>query len=674
MKRATGALAAGLVLGIAQAQVADSSAVSRSDTSGLRQLESVVVLPDTDGRHEAGQKALGSLDSYLAGNDAVDMVRRGAYAWEPLLNGMASERSIITVDGMRIYGACTDKMDPITSYVETSNLARARISNGVAGGQHGGTIAGGIDLERRRSVFTEKRTAEASASMGFESNNSQRILGASASFSGPKLRADLGATMRQAENYRAGHRNGLPAEVLHSAFNKVNLSTNLGYRPAPGKELEASLIFDKATDVGYPGLPMDVSLAQAVIAAVQYRRLPEAGPISLWETKVYYNTITHVMDDSQRPVVPMRMDMPGWSSTAGFYSKAYANVGKHRLRFTWSGHRNNSLAEMTMYPNDPAEPTMFMLTWPDINTLYTGLHGEDRLRLGVHSELTLRAGMGVHGNEVASLPGLRSLQLFHSNMQATRWRLLPSAGVSLGRHQGRFMHRIGAGYSERAPSVSEGYGYYLLNANDNYDYVGDPNMANERSWMVELGTTYSYGHLKLEVSGTWFRILDYIVGERRPDLLPMNITAAGVKVYGQLPHADVVNTALAASYRLAPRWVAGLDGSWRHGAAQNGSLLPLMQPLQVKGSVEYKVEGFSAMTHVLGSTANNPAFAYGETSKTGWTTCGASLSKELKWQKHGLTLNAGVDNLLDQWYTTFSDWAGIPAMGRNIYCHAVFTL
>ena len=44
------------------------------------------------------------------------MVKRGSYAWEPLINGMATERTVITIDGMRIFGACTDKMDPITSY------------------------------------------------------------------------------------------------------------------------------------------------------------------------------------------------------------------------------------------------------------------------------------------------------------------------------------------------------------------------------------------------------------------------------------------------------------------------------------------------------------------------------------------------------------------------------
>ena len=37
--------------------------------------------------------------------------------WQP-------RRTVVTIDGMRSVGACTDKMDPVTSYVEVSNLSK----------------------------------------------------------------------------------------------------------------------------------------------------------------------------------------------------------------------------------------------------------------------------------------------------------------------------------------------------------------------------------------------------------------------------------------------------------------------------------------------------------------------------------------------------------------------
>ncbi|MBP9080786.1 MAG: TonB-dependent receptor, partial [Flavobacteriales bacterium] len=196
----------------------DSLVKASLDTMSLLELENVVILPTDPGCHMHGSKPLGSLENYLTESNSVNMIRRGCYAWEPMLNGMSTERSVITVDGMRIYGACTDKMDPVTSYVETSNLSRARIKSGISGGEHGSTVAGSIDLERRRSGFKAKRSFGGSASAGSEANNNQRILGAALNYSSPAFYTDVDFTFRDASNYKSGHRSGTSAEVDHSQF------------------------------------------------------------------------------------------------------------------------------------------------------------------------------------------------------------------------------------------------------------------------------------------------------------------------------------------------------------------------------------------------------------------------------------------------------------------------
>ena len=45
---------------------------------------------------------------------------------------------------------------------------------------------------------------------------------------------------------------------------------------------------------------------------------------------------------------------------------------------------------------------------------------------------------------------------------------------------------FGLGYGERAPSVSEGYGFFLFNSFDNYDYIGNPNLKNEKAFEETL--------------------------------------------------------------------------------------------------------------------------------------------------------------------------------------------
>ncbi len=97
--------------------------------------------------HQKQRKPLSTLDEFLESSLSVNMVKRGAYAWEPTMNDMASERLAVTIDGMQIFGACTDKMDPITSYVDVSNLSEAQIASGQQGAAFGNNIGRWPQLE-----------------------------------------------------------------------------------------------------------------------------------------------------------------------------------------------------------------------------------------------------------------------------------------------------------------------------------------------------------------------------------------------------------------------------------------------------------------------------------------------------------------------------------------------
>lgn len=184
-----------------------AAAWAQKDSLAPVSLSEVVVISQKSPLHKAS-KTLGSVDDYLTGAGPVNMIRRGSYAWEPLINGMSSERGLVTLDGMRIYGACTDKMDPVTSYVEITNLARATVHSGQSGSSGGATIAGSIDLSRRKTGFGERQTGEASLGgmifSGFETNNRQKIGGGSVFHTREKFFADADITFRHAENYRAG--------------------------------------------------------------------------------------------------------------------------------------------------------------------------------------------------------------------------------------------------------------------------------------------------------------------------------------------------------------------------------------------------------------------------------------------------------------------------------------
>lgn len=653
-------------------QKIDSLAHPFPDSLATYQVQEVLIIGNPSGNYLQENKALGSIDSYLANHKSINMIRRGAYAWEPMLNGMSTERSVLTIDGMRIFHACTDKMDPITSYVENTNLSSAKIEDGQSGSEYGNTIAGSIDLVRRKSGFTPERKFGGSVFSGFESNNRQQIYGATLHHSSSNFFADIDFTHRNAGNYKAGRDSGQSREVLYSQFTKYNVSAVSGIKINAKQELEASLIYDKASDVGYPGLPMDVSLAEATIASLQYSYRNISNTFHDWETKVYYNTIIHIMDDSHRPVVPIRMDMPGWSKTGGFYTKVTGAHNKHSFKSTLSGYYNNSLAEMTMYPNDPEEKEMYMLTWPDVNTLYSGLHLDDYISLNTQFDLRLRGGIAVQHNSIQSDWGLNSLRLFYPELISEKTRVLKNISSTASYYHNNFRHQLGIAYGERAPSVSEGYGFYLLNVNDNYDYIGNPYLVNEKSLNAEFASTYVIEKLTVKAKANYFYILDYIIGKPHPNLWPMNMTAYGIKIYEQLDYASIFNASLGTNFRPFDYWSLSADASYRYGQGAENTVLPLIQPLSYTLGIKYSKDSFFAEASLDGSTKNRNSIEFGETQKPAYTIVNLAISKSFNIKNQRLTLKAGVENLFDRYYSTFDNWFGIPRMGRNIYVNVIY--
>lgn len=652
---------------IATSVVAQKKQSSSKDSLQNVSMDEVVIISEKK-LTEKMEKPLGSLDNYLEKSSLINMVRRGSYAWEPFINGMASERSVITIDGMRIYAACTDKMDPVTSYVEITNLAKANIHSGSSGSMGGATIAGSLDLVRKKSHFGDKQW-KAMSFTGFETNNQQWIAGAGISRIHPKFYVDIDATARNAQNYHAGG----GKEINYSQFTKYNLSTIAGYKIGEHQQVEASVIYDHALNVGYPALPMDVATARAFIGSVEYMRHHITPSILLWKTKVYYNKVTHVMDDTKRPIVPIRMDMPGWSNTTGFYSILQGMISNHTWDVTLSGHHNKSLAEMTMFANDPTQKDMFMLTWPGVTTNYGDVAAKDVIAINDDWKTTWSAGIGVHNNQVVEQLGLESLQIFYPTLKKSTTRFLKRASASAEYHNDHFQYLLGIGYGERAPSVSEGYGFYLFNSFDRFDYIGNPLMKNEKSIHANTTITYANRAFTAKFTGTYFYIKDYILGKPHANLSAMTIGANGIKIYEQLPYAKIVNTALELNYFITKNWTWTNKGSYRRGVAMQKENLPLMQPITYASGITFSQGSYSADVNVSGAARHvfySPS--YGESPLAPYAIVNLSAAKRFSIQKHSLLLKAGVENLLDTYYTTFSDWNRVPRIGRNFFVNLMW--
>lgn len=634
-----------------------------ADSLKLINLNEVIVISASKQlNHQKQRKPLSSLDEFLESSRSIKMVKRGAYAWEPTMNNMASERLVVTIDGMQIFGACTDKMDPITSYVDVSNLSEAQIGSGQQGAAYGNTIGGGINLKLDKNNFRSTGWT-GSIESAFETNNAMRVFGGEVNYSDEKFYINTDAIYRKADNYKAGGNE----EVAFSQFEKYNFSINSGFKLAEDKSVAATLILDEARDVGYPALPMDVSLARAVIASVSFKQDTLFRNFSNWESKLYYNTIKHTMDDTKRPNVPIHMDMPGWSETAGFYSQAEIKLTKNHFLFKMDGYYNKSYAEMTMYPANSDEPSMFMLTWPDVRTKNLGLYAQNYLHFKKAS-LKLSMRLAYHSNTVADEFGLNSLKIFYPEMEKTKTRFLKSISAQYHNMWNDFHLNGGLSYGERAPSVSEGYGFYLFNSFDNHDYIGAPNLNTESSVETNLSLTYDKSIFEVGISANYFQIFNYIIGEIDPSLSTMTIGANGVKIYKNLDYAQLLNTTLSGRYNITNAFKLTGQISFHRGVDNNGENLPLISPVSYNSAIDFYRNQYSASLSINGAAEQvNYNASYGETKTAAYATLSASFGKRFFLQDNDLFVKAGIENILDTNYTSYTDWNNIPRMGRNYY-------
>lgn len=659
-----------LGLGLMFCLFANSQDTTTSKKQDTTQLEEVIILSRRKLSNYRQEKTLSSLDDYLEKSNKITMIKRGNYAWEPSLNNMTTDRLSVTIDGMQIFGACTDRMDPITSYVDVSNLEKVTINSGQEGTENAHCVGGGVDLKLPASKYFGSGF-KTSFDLGYETNGNYKTTGLDLEYSGNKFYANVDGIYRKSDNYDAGNNK----EILYSQFNKYNFSVQTGYKLSEKHSIDANIIYDRATDVGYPGLPMDVSLAEALITSVTHQYKTESNSLESIESKLYYNTITHVMDDSKRPDVPIRMDMPGWSDTYGFYSKAILKANKHNLILNLNGFYNRSLAEMTMYPADTSQSAMFMYTWPDIRTLYTGIYAKDEYTVNNKATLSTSIRLGLHNNRIAKETGLESLQIFYPEISDTKSRFLTSVSANYQFTQKPCDFNVGIGYGERAPSVSEGYGFFLFNNFDNYDYVGNPTLDKEKAIEANISANYQFNNFKVGIESSYFHIMDYIIGEIDSSLSAMTIGANGVRIYKSLDYANIFDVYLNSSYKLSKSIAINGSIGYNYGRGSNNENLPLIKPISYIGEISYNKPKFNIALQVDGNaTQNKFSRIYGEDKTPSYTVLNLNLGNSFFVKDRKMILKYGIENILDKSYSTYSDWNNILRQGRNFYINASYII
>lgn len=605
-----------------------------------------------------------STDEVIESLQGVNLIRRGNYAAEPTYRGMSSGQLSVTIDGMKIFGACTDKMDPVSSYVSSNNLESITVSSNSNHSGQGSNVGGGFDFQTKQAQFNTQKKLTGSAGAGYQTNGNGRIANLNLNYGDSSWGVNLNSNYQKFDNYNAGG----GEEILYTQFEKINFSLSARWMMSSSEVISAQLIYDDAYNVGYPALPMDVSFAGGRIYSVSYKKYLSKGSFMF---KAYGNNITHIMDDTKRAYVPMHMDMPGYSDTYGAYAMGEFSVGsRHTITINPDYYQNTSFADMKMYPNDPSrpeEPLMYMITWPDVKRHSTSLLLQDKFKVNKKLQLKYSGKLEYVTSKVFSDIGIQQLAILGQDGTVPSNYLLGNFDLSINRKIGdKWTIFFQGGYAERQPTVSEGFGYYLFNSMDGYDYIGQPDLKKEKASKFSLGTSYTKNKTTIEGQVYSYFFNDYIIGIIDEDYDGMTIGSNGVKVYENIPSANISGIELNIQTQLFKRINFQNITQYSYGLDNNNNPLQMIPPLQNITKLGFPIKKSSIRVEsIIAASQNHVRSDAGETKTPSYGIININGQIPFTILQLKSTASVGINNLFDANYWSHLDWNSVPRTGRS---------
>ena len=606
------------------------------------------------------QTNLATTENLISMIEGVSLISRGSYAQEPSIRGMSGGRMNITINGMRSFGACTDRMDPITSYVEADVLHSIEVGKGALSVKNGSTVGGALNLTTNQPEYAPKNSSYWHLKGGLDDGAKEKKL----SFSWRKKKPGSGWTLsgayRRAGDYTAANKQIVP----FTGFEKMNLNFGYKKRISPKSQLQVELISDDAYDVGYSALPMDVGYARLRMAGLSYDTKNISPTILKGELKIYGNAIDHWMDDSKRDILfmDMHMDMPGFTRTAGAYVDLLLGQHEHDLLKLRSDYYwTSSYADMVMYPQGSSP--MEMVTWPGVERWNMGQFIEYQSRVKSRVNINLSMRYDLFHTMATNEMGQDELHIYYPDNDLERLDHLLSANAHFAYNvKDNWRSLLSFASGQRIPTVSEAYGYYLYNADDGYLYLGNPDLPVETSRQIEWQNSLTSNHGAMTLNMYLYKFDHYIFGQ----LMSENAFsyANGWKQYIDGGGAQISGLEWSVLHRFSPGFIFQGGVSYEESKLNDfQDYLPLIPPLETHASMTYQQKSFWLQIDARGAAEQ------GKHSKiSGENSTPAFLVFNLKGEVDfiaGLKLNFGINNLTNQLYHEHLDWGDMYRPGRS---------
>ena len=601
---------------------------------------------------------------FLRNLPGVDGSRMGGHGIDPVIRGQARTQLNIISNGVYTYNGCPNRMDPPSTYADIQTTDIVIVQRGYQSVQYGpGGTGGTVIFEHRAPTFEEGQTIKVATSAGYESNGDIFSLSGdgSAKVGAGYIRAT--GHFKDAGNYEDGN-----GKEVRSAFKQYGGSVEGGFKD---EDTEASLgvSYEMIEDALFAGAGMDSPESENISLHGKFDQdIDGAGPIKAIHFNAFWSDVDHVMDNfSLRD--RMMMFRQANTTTTSYGGKFVADLESGETKFNVGVDLQNRNMDGERIGND-MNPDMLNFVQsvliPDVDVNQIGFFLEGTTPLS--EKATLKAGLRYDhvsashnkADQVTTMSAFRSPNALYQkyygvtaedkdeNNISGLLRLEYSLSTSSTAYIGMSRSVRTADITER--SIASDMGNVPMM---NMSWVGNPNLAPEKHYQIDAGYGLRKDGWSVLLSAYYDQVEDYIFRDhaRGQDGI---LVSDGALIYRNID-ARLWGIEAEGSLKLAEKLTLAADAAYTNGQNEDLDIpLPQIPPFSGKVSLTWEEQDWELggrMRWAVTQTRvdDNAMIGSGrDVQETpGWAVFDLYGRYDLS---KGITLRAGVSNLLDKAY------------------------
>jgi iron complex outermembrane receptor protein len=455
--------------------------------------------------------------------NGVNTIRRGGHGLEAVIRGQSDQRLNTFLDGAMVYGACSAKMDPASTYANVNNYDSVTVIKGTQSVLFGAGGPGGIVSFKR--VTNPVTNPEFKIGQNFDSNAGAYTTSGNMVFPlSSKSYLRLNGSSTNAGNYETG--SGVKPLTEYST---TDYTVILGTLLSDGSKLEVNYSNNRQDKVGYPGLAMDIAYSYTDMYTLKYQRVTPLGIFSTMNLELFNTDIDHLMDNTTlgRKAVGAAMAMATPSSSDTYGGRIIGTIGSNiRTGVDYEHNTKNAEQNMVMSMMGSLMNVHMTYLWPDVETKKLGLFFEQDLS-------NISYGLRYDQVELDPLradvdPGTAAMAITANEVyansdnggyaSATKREFDNISGfIRLNKDVSHGKTYMSFSVNERAPDTTE-----LFNAKNSSTemmvHAGNPELTSERHKTIELGYEGMFMGNHITGSVYYNDVDDYVTTYRRNDM------------------------------------------------------------------------------------------------------------------------------------------------------------